>query len=874
MVMSERTGPTPVPAIKLRSPAVPHTLVDRGRLVRALAEDPRPVTLICGPAGAGKTTLLASWLAVSAGSGSVAWLDLDRHDDDAFQLWNAILAAIRTSGAFGAGDRMQALQPPQEGPDAAFVGEFLTALEGLQEPLWLVLDDVHELTETAALASLDLLLRRQPASLQVVLSSRSDPPLALQRLRLAGRLREIRMEELAFTRAEATELLRRHAESLADHVVDQLLQRTDGWAAGLQIAALAIADDPDPDGFLRRFDGSHHSVADYLVAEVLGRQPAPTRRLLHETSTCERITLDLAEHLTERHDVGEVLDDLVRENLLTILPGADRPVYRYHELLRSYLQAELRRRDGQAYAHLHARAARWYDARADGAHALEHAVLAEDGELTLDLLRRHGIGLLLDGAGARLQEMLDALAPPTSDAPIVALLRAAVSLHRLGFDGSDVAVLPAVDDLAAPRDQWLIALQATLQLHRARLTGSPSAALEHAASTAAGATGDQDLDLLALQHLGTSRIWTGRYRAAVGDLEHAVAIATALGRDAIAVSCLSGLAGAAVGLSEFTRAKGHADRALELAAVRGWTRSPIAANAHVSRAACSYLRADLEDASRHAALAVAALGEHIDAPIELGARCVQAFIDVDRGGSPFRALHDIQDAWEDAAGREIGPALHAIAIPMEVRLCLKSGQAGWATAAAERTLRRLPGSSEAALVSALLLSGRGQPQAARRTLTPILRGELASFLSITELSAWVLEAELAAGLGLDRYAFDAVSTSLQLAEPQDLVRPFLDAGAPVGELLLTHVGRFGWSEGFAERILGLHPAAAGPTTPLTPTEASLLQDLPSLHTLSEIARSRQVSVNTVKTHVRAIYTKLGADSRRGAVEEARRRGLL
>ncbi len=875
MVASQQGGPTPVPVTKLRSPALPSTVVERVRLVELLDDDPRPVTLICGPAGAGKTTLLAAWLSAHDGPRpAVAWLDIDQHDNDAFLLWNALLAALRTSGAFEAGERIHTLQPPQGGPDAAFLGELLAALDRLDAPLWLVLDDVHELTDSVALTSLDLLLRRLPPALRLVLSSRTDPPLGLQRLRLAGGLREIRMEQLAFTYDEAKELLLRHSVTLDDGLMDPLLRRTEGWAAGLQIAALALAEDPDPDAFLRRFDGNDRSVADYLVAEVLGRQPPEARRLLHETSTCDRITLDLAEHLTGRSDVGEVLEGLVRESLLSLLPGADGPVYRYHELLRSYLQSELRRTDRRAYERLHRQAARWYDARADGAHALEHAVLARDGELTLDLLRGCGIGLLLDGHGARLQDVLDALEPPAAHAPIVALLRAAVSLHRLGFDDADVAVLPPVGVLEGSDDPWLTAFHAIVGLHQARLSGAPSAALAHAATTTAGATGDEDLDLLALQHLGTSRVWSGQYAAAAADLERAVAMAVARGRDAIAVSCLSGLAGAASGLSDFNGMKQHADRALELAAPRGWSRSPIAANSHIIRAAGSYLRADTEDASRHAELAIEALGTHIDAPIELSARCMQAFMDVERGGSPFEALGAIRAAWADAAGREIGPAAYAFAIPMEIRLCLRIGQGGWATEAAERTLQRFSGKGEAAFVSALLLTGRGQGLAARKTLTPILRRELPSVVSLTEVSAWLLEAELAAEQRLDRYAFDAVVTSLQLAEPEDLIRPFLDAGMPVRELLLAHVGRFGWSEAFATRILDQYPAPGGAANPLTPAEASLLQDLPSLHTLSEIARSRQVSVNTVKTHVRAIYAKLDADSRRGAVEEARRRGLL
>jgi len=866
---------TGVAATKLQSPSAPRTLVGRDRLVRAFTDDPKPVTLVCGPAGAGKTTLLVSWLAAHRDPDlSVAWLDLDRHDDDAFLLWNALLAALRASGAFAEDDPIHALRSPRGGADGAFLAELTGAIERLKQPLWLVLDDVHELTDPDALASLDLMLRRLPTSLRVVLAGRTDPPLGLQRLRLAGVLREIRVGDLAFTRDEAAELLERHVVTIDEQIADELLLRTEGWAAGLQIAALALADDPDPQGFMHRFNGTERSVADYLVEEILGRQTVEIRRFLLETSTCARIAVDLAEHLTGRHDVGQVLDGLVRENALTILVGEREPVYRYHELLRSYLQAEFRRTDRQDYARLHRATAIWYDDRGDGTHALEHATLAKDGDLTLDLLRRHGIGILLDGHGAELTELIDSLDPPWTNEAIPSLLRVAVSLQGLGLARSDAAMLPAVAALPTDDDPWLVALHAIVGLHRARLEGTPSAALEHALTTTAGETGDDDLDLLALHHLGTSRVWGGDYRTAAKDLERAVAMARSRGRDAIAVACLAFLAGAASGLSDFTRMSDAADQALQIAVPRGWNRSPITANAHVSRAACSYLRADPQDALEHAKLAVDALGSHIDAPIELGARCIQAFADVELGGDVFDALCSIRAAWDDAAGREIGPALHAFAIPMEIRLCLTIGQVVWADEAAARRPPWFDELGEAALFSALLLTGKGRSEAAREVLVPILRGELSCQVSLTELSAWLLEAEHAAALHRDIDAFEAVATALHLAEPDKLLRPFIDAGEPIRQLLLAHVGRFGRSEEFAQRILDLGGGCGRLTNPLTATELSILQDLPSLQTLEEVAQGRHVSVNTVKTHIRAIYAKLGANNRRGAVREARLRGFL
>lgn len=870
-----RSGPATVVPTKLRSPAMPRTLVDRQRLVRLLTDDPPPVTLICGPPGAGKTTLLASWLADHRDPDlRVAWLDLDRHDNDVFLLWDAVLAALRSSGAFSQDDRLHAMQPPEGGPDGAFLAELMAAIERLEQPLCFVLDNVHELTDARALASLDLVLRRLPRSLRLVLSSRTDPPLGFQRLRLADELREIRIDDLAFTHDEAEQLLEQHAIALDDRATDALLERTEGWAAGLQIAALALVDDPDPEAFLERFDGDERAVADYLVEEVLRRQTVESQRLLLETSTCSQIPLDLAERLTGRPDVGQVLDRLTRDNALTVLVGAQEPTYRYHELLRSYLQAELRRRDRREFTRLHRLAADWYDARGDGAHALEHAVLAKDGELASTLLRRFGVGLLLDGHAAQLEGLLDTPDPSWANTPVPTLLRAAITLQDIDLDRSGPTLLPVIGAAPTGDDPWLAALHATVGLHRARLDGTTTAALAHASTTTAGETGDEDLDLLALRQRGTSRAWTGDYRAAEDDLERAVDMASARGRDAIAVACLSVLAGAASALSDFRRVRRYSDRALELAVARGWNLSPIAANAHVSRAFTSYLRLDLEDASQHATSAMECLRPHMDAPVELGARGLRALVDVDLGADPFDALCRIRDAWDDVAGREVGPGIHAFSVPPEIRLSLMAGEPGWAAEAAQRTLSRFPEHGEAALVSAQLLAARGRADAAREALEPILRQEVPCLVTLTEVAAWLFAAEHDAARGLDGRAFESVVTALRIAEAGELLRPFTEAGPAIRELLVANVGRFGRTEEFVASILDLEATTHRPANPLTATERSLLEDLPSMLTLSEIARAKHVSINTVKTHLRAIYTKLDSNNRRGAVQEARRRGLL
>ena len=332
---------------RLHAPEVPTADLRRERRHHAIAHDPAPVTLVCGPAGCGKTRMLASWAAATTSAGAaVAWLSLEPGDGRPGPLWSGILAALWATGRFAEGSRLGDLRAPPHEIAPAFVDTVVDELTAVGEDVWLVL------------------------------SSRTDPPIALPRLRLEGRRRELRAEELAFTVEETARFLHETGITLPDASIHLLHARTEGWVAGLRIAAIALNGSDDAEGLIERFSGDGHAVADYLVSEVLTALPEPTRDFLLRTSICRQLDVELAQRLAEREDAAEVLESFARQNLFTSRLGRDRRTYRYHELFRTDLTAELRRtRPGEEHTP-HAVASDWLAAADQPLHAMTHLVLA------------------------------------------------------------------------------------------------------------------------------------------------------------------------------------------------------------------------------------------------------------------------------------------------------------------------------------------------------------------------------------------------------------------------------------------------------------------------------------------------------------------
>lgn len=378
-----------------------------------LLGDAQRVTVVCAPAGSGKTSLLRSWIAEAGIDESAAWVTLEREEEDPQRLWLSVLRALRRTSA---GSRaVEAITPNPELKAEAIVERLLADLTAIEDQLWLVLDDLHELRSREGMRQLKLLLMRSPAELRFVLVTRRDLRLGLPRLRLEGDVTEIRADDLRFSLDEARGLFEAAGVPVADLALELLHERTEGWAAGLRMAALSLARHPDYDGFAAEFAGSHRSVAEYLLDEVLDRLPDEARSLLLKTSVLERVSGALADRLTGGSDGDRILTELEQAGAFVVALDPQRSWFRYHRLFADLLALELRRTASDELPALHTAAAQWLAEHSYPVEAIRHALAAENWELAARLLADHWFEMYLDGNRATAHELLTAFPAGMAD---------------------------------------------------------------------------------------------------------------------------------------------------------------------------------------------------------------------------------------------------------------------------------------------------------------------------------------------------------------------------------------------------------------------------------------------------------------------------
>lgn len=871
---------TPVAAAKVRAPAVPATTLVRERLHALLdaavtgGDAGPPVTVVSAPAGAGKTAMLATWARARAEHRGecLAWVSLDSEDNDPVVLWAAILRALKASGAWEQSGSPETLIPAQRKPYAALPAAVITAFERLPRPAVLVLDGVHEVHSPDSVRTLNNLLRHLPPTLRVILATRFLPPLILPRLKLEGRLHEIGPDHLTFTTEEARELYANEGIALTDTELDMLMERTEGWAAGLRLAALTLADSAHPTERITGFTGDDRAVADYLVGEVLARQPEDVQQFMLATCVCATFTAGLAAALSRQDNAGQILDRLERTGIVL----ADGRWYRYHPLLHSYLRAELGRRHIAARRELHQTAAAWFLTAGYPLRAMEHGIAAGDDNLVTKLVAKYGPEQILRGETARLRRILDTAPAHILARPSVGLVAAATALDLGDLLSADRYLRRLDSNGPHPlRTQRLRALHAIVRLYRSRAHGDLAGAFAALRGTRAGQTGDLDVDLLALVNRGIAAAWLGRHEASKIDLHRALELATAEQRDAVVLECQTHLAASAAADGDLAEMSERAGFALDLAQRRGWTDTARCAFLYTLLGAEAYERLELDAARQLATLATELMAEPTDPTIELFAHTLQAAVTLDESANPHDVVANLRAHWQRLRGKPIAPALLAYAGPTQQRMALRVGEYGWAVEVLERVEDLLVPSGERALLRAILHAHKGKVSSTRRLLAPLVGGKVRTVVAHTVIEAWLLEAHLADRLTDGHRAHEALTAALTLAEPQHALRPFRDAGQSIRTLLAQGAGRFGRLEPFATRVLAALPARVpDPTDALTEREQALLAELPSMRTAEEIASTLFVSVNTVKTHLRGIYRKLGVSHRRDAITVARQRGLL
>ncbi len=864
------------------------------------------VAEVSGPAGSGKSVLLRSWIDEAAPAGQAAQVSAQDGGGNPQRFWISVAEALRTTAAGSA-----VVQPVTTAPDLdgwSIVERLVADLGSLRDRIWLVIDDVHALGSAEALHQLELMLTRAPAGLRIVLASRRDLRLGLHRLRLDGELTEIRAASLRFSRDEARALLAAAGARISESALALLHQRTEGWAAGLRLAALSLTEHPDPERFAAEFCGDERTVAEYLLAEVLERQTAEVRRLLSRTSVLERVSGPLADRLTGGSGGEQILLELEQAGAFVVALDARRSWFRYHRLFADLLEWELRQTEPAELAGLHATAADWFAEHGFPVEAVRHAQAVQDWERAGRLLADHGIDAVLNGRGAIVRELITSFPAGvvTADPELTAVAAAAELTLGSPEEGARYLALATTKATSAPaagRDRFRVTL-AVLRLDLARQRGDLRAVAEEAdqlrsADSVDGAQlgpGDE-LRALALISLGIAELWSSRISEAEAHLEQGIALARRLGRPFLEVSGLAHW-GVAASFRSSGLAAERSSEAIELARRHGWGDEPLVAIAYPTLACALIWRGELEAAQRWLTEGERALESGVEPLTRMLHHLVLGFLEIARGrtGAALSALL----AAERPPGRPLAGA-HPLTTEIRallVHLLARLGETGQASAALAETSdeeRERPGLRTAA---AALLLAQDSPQAATAALAPLLGHPAVPSHQVWLISAFLVEAGARDALGEPEAAGRALERGLDLAEPDGLLLPF--QLHPLPELLERHARQGTAHLALTRNIITVlrgrspaPPAVAPPghapehspghapghapdllPEPLSQAEARVLSFLQTSLSAPEIARELYVSVNTVRTHTRHLYDKLGAHRRLEAIDRARAVGLL
>jgi LuxR family maltose regulon positive regulatory protein len=821
---------------------------------------------------------------------STAWVSVEAGERDPQRFWLSVLDAVRGTKA-GAG-LVRELTPAPDLDGGAIAERLLADVSRLGERTWLVIDDLHELSSGDALRQLELLLMRAPAELRFILATRGDPRLGLHRLRLEGDLTDIRAEDLRFSLDESRALFEASGVQLSGSALALLADRTEGWAAGLRLAALSLAGHRDPDRFAAAFAGSERTVAEYLLAEVLERQPERVRRLLLRTSVLERVSGPLADFLTDGSDGQRILQDLEEAGAFVVSLDPRRSWFRYHHLFADLLRLELQRTAAEEVLSLHAAAAGWFAEHGYAAEAIGNAQAARQWSFAARLLSDNFFALRLTGQTATAHRLLAGF-PETivaGDAELNAL-RATYELDRGSPDEAErhVALASQAAESAAPdRRGRLQLVLAIARLSIASHRGDLQAVMEQAhrllapaeAPDAAYAGLGDDLRAFALLQFGVAELWTGRFDTAERHLERALALARRIELPFLELGALAHLAQIAI----FDSVRLGAERskeAIELAQRHGWADDPVAGVACAIHGIAPVVHGRLAEAESWLQQA-----ERTRLPWVSPAGGVMLY--VMRGllesanGDDAEALRAFRSA-DRLRELLVEPHVLAARIPGHlVRTLVRLGESERADdvlAQISDSERALP---EMRIAVAALRLAQDEPEAATHELVDLLdERALAMRPQVWPVQALLLEAIARDALGEPEAAERALERSLDLAEPEGLLIPFLLY--PATGLLDRHRrGRTSHAALISEildLLTGRTPMRRRDTThllsgPLTESETRVLRYLPTNLSAPEIAGELYLSLNTIRTHMRHLYAKLGVHTRADAVERARALGLL
>jgi LuxR family maltose regulon positive regulatory protein len=882
----------PLLETKLYVPARRVGLVPRPRLSERLHRGlGARLMLVSAPAGFGKTTLLADWLAERA----TAWLSLDQSDNDPATFWTYVVASLRTATPGIGTDTLALLEEAHPAPVRLLLTTLINELRTGDTDLFLVLDDYHVIDSREVQEGVGFLLEHLPPRLHLVIVGRADPALPLANLRVRGELVEVRAADLRFTTDEAAAYLNdAMGLELTSEDVEALEARTEGWIAALQLAALSMEGRADASGFIAGFAGDDRYVVDYLVEEVLRRQPERVHDFLMQTSILDRMNGPLCDALTGQSGGRAMLEDLDKRNLFLVPLDERRQWYRYHHLFADVLRARLLDEQPERVAELHRVASHWHESNGDRSEAIRHAMAGRDFSGAADLVELELPTLRRERREATLRAWLEML-------PSEVLRVRPVLCIGLGGARMSTGTLEGVEPLLLDAQRWLDdpaptgmrvvdhdefrRLPADVAFHRAGLAlmrGDADGTVVQARKALDVALDDDHLSRGAASALLGLAAWgAGDLETAYTSYAESVARFERIGHIADVLGCSITLADLQLTRGRLRDAMATFDHALRLAAGQDGAVLRGTADMLVGRSALRYEVDDVAGARQELARALE-LGEHNGLPQNAYRRRL-AMARLASAEGDLDAAADLLDEADRVYVGDFSPDVRPVPA-VRVRTWLAQGRVAdalrWVDQqglTADDDLSYLHEFEHLTLARVLMADGRLDPalELLERLADAAEEGERAGTLieiRVAQALAHQMRDDLPAAVG-------SLEGALNLAEPEGYVRTFVDEGPPMAALLRATADR-GIAQRYAARLLAAFPStprpagAAGLVEPLSDRERDVLRLLETDLSGPEIARELVVSLNTVRSHTKSIYAKLGVNTRRTAVRRAQELGLL
>lgn len=899
---------------KLFVPSLRAAFVPRPRLVARLNQGLKSgakLTLISAPAGFGKTTLASEWLvqladsqsATAAEKTAVAWLSLDEEDNDPTRFLTYFVAALQTMVANLGETAVAMLQSPQPPGIVSVLTALLNDIAkmapprtGQALPFVLVLDDYHLIASSAIHEAVGFLLENLPVTLHLVIAGRSDPPLTLSRFRARNQMIEIRQADLRFTVPEATAFLNDlMGLTLSTGQVTALESRTEGWIAGLQLAAISMRGREDIAAFVDTFSGSHRFVMDYLAEEVLRQQAEEVRRFLDQTVILERFTADLCDAVAQRDDSQEMLTRLEQDNLFIVPLDDQRQWYRYHQLFADLLRQRLDRQQLSRLPEAHRRAARWYEAYGGTDEAIHHWLAAEKPAEAARLMEAYAIRTLNRGEMVTVLGWL-ALLPPglIRTRPWLLIARAWTSLlsgqmMTIAQDLQDAAQAAAGQGREETAGQILGHISA-IQAYLTLMMGDISTAAEHARDALAKLPeGDFSTRSVVTYTLGGANLLQEDIEGACQSFAEAAASGQEAGNVHLAVSAWSALGTLQVQCGQLHLALDTFAKAERAATSSSGRLFPVAASAYHGQGLVFYEWNNLEAAVTvlEKGVALAEVWGNVDALISgqiYLARLHRVQGEVDK------ALAVLQQAEQIAQGKQVSPVTDSMLAAAWIMAWLGKGDlARAASRAAARGLTLKDHLSYTRELEYLALArlhmAQNEHQQAASLLARLRQAAEAGGRPGRAIAIMVLQAINYQAQDEAQLARETVDRALSLAGPEGYIRTFLDAGMAMRTLLEETAVRSRMTA-YVTKLLGAFPGGPSPPSlapaapaqdwvePLTEHEEKVLRLIAAGRSNREVAEALYVSVNTVKWHLKNIYEKLDVHSRVAAVARAQELGYL